>query len=687
VRRLVEALALERPLVIVFDDIHWAEPTFLDLVAHLADRIRDAPVLLVCISRPELLETRPSWAAGKANATSILLDPLSENESDRLIENLELEAELDADLRSRITAAAEGNPLFVEEMLAMLSEGGETHGDVAVPPTIQALLSARLDRLDVAERDVVHRASVVGQEFARGAIVELVDGTAVDPPLASLVRKDLLRPIRDATPDEMFRFRHLLIRDAAYAALPKALRAELHERFARYLVHASGERVREVEEIVGYHLEQAYRHRLELGPIDEHARALATEGAQHLANAGSRADAHGDLPAAATLLERALGLFGEDDARRPDVQTLLGFALLELGQLERAEQQLAEAEEIARRSGARVTELSARVAGSLIRAQTDASFDFTSAMAAAENAIPELERLGADAATLARAWRIVVLARVVEYDIRALEDAAACALEEARDAGNARLEADALYWLALAIGIGPTPAQEALRRSEELLAMAPGPLSAASILTAVAGLHALIGDADEARRIIRRGRAAFYELGSVITAEGAAVAEAYVEVHAGQLEAAEGVLRSACEALEAIGDTAYLSVQQGLRAWILARLGRVDEALQLSERSRETAVGLVPHVYWRRARAFALSTLGQHEEAVRLAREALEVLAATEDPHTRAEILENLAEIEALAGGLEEARGALQDALATFERKGCVVCTRRTRERLHALRA
>src|SRR5438552_462850 len=217
VRKLLEALAREQPLVVVFDDLQWAEPTFLDLVEHVADFSRDASMLLLCIARPELLDDRPGWSGGKMNATSILLEPLSEVAAATLIENLLAGAAVAPALRARVASAAEGNPLFVEQMLAMLAENGAGEDEVSVPPSIQALLAARLDRLGDNERAVLERASVMGKEFWFGALAELVpEHIEVAAALARLVRKELIRPHRSIVfpAADTFRFRHQLIRDA-----------------------------------------------------------------------------------------------------------------------------------------------------------------------------------------------------------------------------------------------------------------------------------------------------------------------------------------------------------------------------------------------------------------------------------------------------------------------------------------
>ncbi|HYT29304.1 MAG TPA: AAA family ATPase, partial [Actinomycetota bacterium] len=311
IRRTLEALAEPGPLVVVFDDIHWAEPALLDLIDHVADWTRDAPLLLVCLARHELLDQRPTWAGGKLNATTLLLEPLDETESAGLIEGLLGGASLSQDVRRKIVEAADGNPLFVEEMLAMLIDDGFLGLDggrwvpsadlsaIAVPASIHALISARLDRLMPEEREVIERGAVEGKVFHRGAVAALCPEerrSGVPAHLMGLARKDLIRPQRpDFAGEDAFRFRHLLIRDAAYEALPKETRAELHERFAQWLETVAGDRLPEYEEIVGYHLEQAVRYREELGVLDEQHHAVAGRAAGLLLTAGRRALDRSDL--------------------------------------------------------------------------------------------------------------------------------------------------------------------------------------------------------------------------------------------------------------------------------------------------------------------------------------------------------------------------------------------------------
>ena len=283
-------LVEQAPLVVVLDDIQWGEETFLDLVEAAALLTGDAPILLLCMARPELLERHPAWPG------TLRLEPLSDDEADQLIRE-----EVTGELHERIAHAAGGNPLFISEMLAMARE----QEDVEVPPTLKALLAVRLDQLDEPERRVLERGSIEGELFHRGGVQALApEEPQVTARLTALVRRELVRPDRaQLAGDDGFRFRHLLIRDAAYDSLPKSVRAELHERFADWLV--SHTELVELDEIVGYHLEQAVGYRRELGkPVEE----LAERAAERLAASGRRALWREDRRAARALFERALEL-------------------------------------------------------------------------------------------------------------------------------------------------------------------------------------------------------------------------------------------------------------------------------------------------------------------------------------------------------------------------------------------
>ncbi len=347
VRKLLEAVAARQPLVVLFEDIHWGEQTFLDLIEYLAASIRGVPVLLVAVARNDLLDARPEFGG-----TRLELEPLSATESRELIEHLAGGGEVPSDLVDRAFTAGEGNPLFVEELVRMVVDGRQ----LSVPPTIQALLAARVDRLDPAERAVVEAAAVVGRSFGGGAVFELVGGedrSQLDLCLHALERKDLIQPDAGRFAGEpTFSFKHILIRDVAYQGILKEARADFHERFAGWLERTAGERSGEYEEILGHHLERACTYLTELGPVDEHGRELAARAAARLGSSGRRALARGDILPAVKLLERAVSLLPEDDPARRDLALKLGIALAETGDLSRADALLQDRIEAERRGRA-----------------------------------------------------------------------------------------------------------------------------------------------------------------------------------------------------------------------------------------------------------------------------------------------------------------------------------------------
>src|SRR5579884_1551426 len=330
-RRGLEDLARRRPLVVVLDDLHWAQPMLLDLLEHLVEWIADAPVLVLALARPELREAREVLTSpGRRAADVIELEPLDTGESRMLLDGLLGAADLPPGLLARMLETTGGNPLFLGELVRMLVDEdalvlGEDGWAVAagaesfdVPPTIQALLSARIERLPADERAVVERAAVIGQQFYRGAVAELLSPpvrSAIDGHLAALRRKEMVEPEGVYWIDEpVYRFHHVLIRDAAYRLLLKEVRAVLHERFADWLADKAGELVGEYEEVIAFHLEQAHAYRRELGPLDEAGRTLGARAAEHLLSAGRRALAREDLSAAVSLLSRAVACQGAADA-------------------------------------------------------------------------------------------------------------------------------------------------------------------------------------------------------------------------------------------------------------------------------------------------------------------------------------------------------------------------------------
>jgi class 3 adenylate cyclase len=667
-RRILERLARERPLIVVFDDLQWAEPTFLDLIDHVSDLARDAPMLLLCVARPELLDARPGWGGGKLNATTMLLEALSADEAAQLVDNL-LQRE-NAEMRTRITAAAEGNPLYLEEMLAMVLEN-DGNGGVAVPPTIQALLAARLDRLAADERTAVECAAVQGQEFQHGALATLVPG-----PIAgrlaeiqqALVRKDLVRPAGDDT----FRFKHLLLRDAAYEALPKEQRADLHERFAAWLEESAAE----LQEIRGYHLEQAYLYRTALGPADDRVQELARRASKVLAAAAKRASNRADVHATINLLERAVRLLPEGD---PDAVVLypeLAGAIADGGDLERPAELYRAAEE----RGDPVTALRARVRMvwlELLRGAPQAE-----ALGTLEAALADAERLGEDALVAEVLWRLAVLNTWLGDNRRGEQlIRRALALAEALD--DPEVRSHALYWIGLILMWGETPVDDALRECEELLRTAElGHMAQTELLVVQGALLAMKGDFVRGRQLAAEGRDGLWELGQKVQYAAISQPVAIIELIAGDAAAAERLLREAHDILEAAGERGYLSTVDGLLALALTKQNRFDEAELYADNGRRIGSDddHITQIYWRVAKAHVAGHRGDRAEAARLAAEVMDLASefdSFDGPMAAVEIATHLEP--------DAAREALERGLRIAEAKGNVVTAAQAREKLAAL--
>ncbi len=368
---LFEALARRRPLVLIFDDIHWADASFLELVREIFAGAEDAPIMLLCVARSELLDGRPEWADPKPGSSTITLPPLDDEESRRLL-GFVLGKSSSEEAQQRIISAAQGNPLFLEEMLAMLMEEGLLlRGDgryvldldpasIKVPPSIQALLAARLDRLGTIDRSIIEVASVIGEVFREDeASALLPEGVAVGlgGRLNGLVGREFIRPeTAGVAKSGSFRFHHTLVREVAYEAVPKGRRAELHLRFADWLTSTTRAWSRWLEETIAYHLETAYWLRLELGPFDSAARQLAERAADQLASAGRKAFAARDMTSAASLMRRAVSIAPEGLPGRLEMLPILAEALVETEEYEEASAVVAEAIEQARAVGHRGVE-------------------------------------------------------------------------------------------------------------------------------------------------------------------------------------------------------------------------------------------------------------------------------------------------------------------------------------------
>lgn len=681
-RKLFEALARQQPLIVVLDDIHWAEPTLLDLIEYVSAFAQNASLFLFCVARPDLFELRPAWAMPRQNATLVTLGPLAEEDTETLVDQLR---DVSDETKARIVEAAEGNPLFLEQLLAMQAESGD--GELAIPPTIQALLAARIDRLEPEERAVIERASIEGRMFHRGSVADLLPEPAragVGGHLMTLVRKELIRPDRATLPgDDGFRFGHVLIRDAAYDSIPKRLRAELHERFADWLESRLGGDA--PDEIVGYHVEQACRYLLELGSEDEHSQTLALRAGQLLADAGRRAHARGDAAATRSLLERASNLIPEGDPELPSLLALLGGAIFEAGNAPGAIDVLRRAQTAAAAAGRRAIELRARMDEIAIRITSEPGQDSAVALAEAEGAIAELTEID-DAEALARAWRAVMEVGFVRADFDLLEHASKRLLECARRTGIRREEVWATRGLAGALAYGPATVGEAIRQAEQALAEFAQEHAGEDHL---ALLYAFAGRGRDAEEAIERSRRHFLELGQEIEHAALSMNVGWIALLAGRPERAERELRSGAERLEAAGEQGYFSTVAAVLAEVLYRLGREKEAEEWTLRGERAASpeDVLSQALCRSTRAKALAKRGETTNALRQSAEAIEWARRSNGPQLIGDCLSDRAEILQRLGRVDEARPVLEEALAVYERKGILPSIERIRALLEEIPA
>jgi class 3 adenylate cyclase/tetratricopeptide (TPR) repeat protein len=666
-RKTLEHAAAEGPLVVVFDDIQWGEQTFHDLIEHAALLSSDASILLLCMARPELSGGRPSWPV------TLRLEPLPVEDVEELIAE-----RVPGELRTKIARAAGGNPLFIEEMLAM---AGDRDGEVVVPPTLQALLAARLDQLEPAERSVLERAAIEGEIFHRSAVQALAPAeTQVTPNLAALVRKELIRPDRpQLAGEDGFRFRHLLIRDAAYDALPKATRAELHARLASWLEQHASELV-ELDEIVGYHLEQACRYRAELVLPSDHELTAAAR--RRLTAAGFRANFRQDYGAAVSLFERAAALMSPDEIDLA-LESELGEALFWSGRTDDALRRADALAERASAAGDRVGELCGRILADSFRVELEPESAAEALSTLVEQALPVFLAAGDDLA-LYIAYSAVSELAFMRAQMNASLESYELAVLHARQAGHP--PPGSLGNRGACLYFGPTPVSELLAWLDQN----EPPAGPDHFLRAyrAAGL-AMLGRIDEARAILAEARAGLAERGGgVLLANITAFESVWVELWAGDPAAAAEFGAEGFRLHEELGEQMFMANAAGNLAQALYALDRLDEANAWAGRAAELgpSADAWKEMLWRQARAKVLARHGEHVEAERLAREAVAICDETDMLDTQGDVYADLGEVLLLADRAEEAALALEQALERYERKGNLVSTQRARARLAELR-
>lgn len=687
-RRLLEELARRRPVALVLDDIHWAQPLFLDLIEHLADRSGDAPLALVCLARPDLLEVRPGWGGGMSNATTVLLEPLGTEDTERLLDHLLGAASIPTALHERIVELAGGHPLFAEELVAELIDDGTlvetTHGwdvtrdprELSLPPTVAGLLAARIDRLPPEERAMLERASVIGQEFTTsdvGSLAPVTPEHGTARALESLVRKELIRPTGT---EDAWAFRHVMLRDASYEGMAKATRADLHERFAERREAGGGDH----DELVAYHLDAARDLRLEIAPGDPRASDLASRAGTAYAAAGRRAAARGDTPATVRLLERAGALLPPTDRSRLETVPFLADGLVQRGEMNRALGLLDEMALNADLIGDVCLATRARIeryTWGLIAAPAATSGPEFIALAREAVAIAEHERRDED---LAAALDALVLAeRLVTGDASAMLRAAERSLELALGAGSQAQVTSSASSIAAALRIGATPYVDALDRLSALEEQLPGePMTIAALDVVRASLLAGLDRPDDARSCLDAARVVFDDLHQSRWAAALTEVAAEIDWRRGDPRAAEPALRDAHAFFRERGEAMEVALGAADLALLLCDLGRIDEAAVLAEDVVTDVPGYVleTQIGWHRINALVLAARGAVEEAVRSAEAALRIARGTDFVTIIAGALLDLATVQRAGGRDRLASAAVEEAVVWFERKGDILGAR-----------
>ena len=664
IRRYFEQVAMQRPLALVFEDIHWAGPTVLALIEYLGAQFSGSPLLVLCLARPGLLDLRADWPV------SLRLGPLGADHARELVERLSPGAELGR--VARILEVAEGNPLFVEQLLAFADEGGELGH---VPPTIEAVLATRIDGLGPSERALLQCASVVGRTFSPDVVAALSRWS--EPPSLTVALETLARHGLVRRTAAGYQFSHGLIRDVAYGSLLKAERASLHSRLAWHLADGSDG----MDEVVGFHLEQSFLYRDELGEVDEAARREGAEAGARLGAAGTHSWKLGDARAAVNLLDRAVALLAADEPARLDLLCELGVALRGSGEVHRAEEVLADARRRASSIGVPRAELRARLELANVRLFTGSGGSVDELLAVAREAIPVFatER---DERGLSRAWRLIAYvdgAMRCRYATSA--EAAERALVHCRRSGWST--AACLGELAAVVRYGPTPATAGVRRCRELLGDADHS-GQANILVQLGPLEAMQGRFAQGRRLVDRAQRLYENLGQAAFAYiNCGSARGEIELLAGRVGAADEALRESYGPLEAIGDRAHLATRAAQLADVAYLDERRDEAMEWSRRA-EAAAGaddLPTQFLWRSVRAKVLATRSEVGAAVQLANEAVGLAAGTDAVDQRAKVTLDLAEVLHLCGREVESAEAAGLAFDLFAQKENVAALRQAHAR------
>jgi class 3 adenylate cyclase/tetratricopeptide (TPR) repeat protein len=616
-------LADLQPLVLVFEDIHWAEEPMLDLIEHLAGGVRDVPVLILCLARADLLAERPAWSGGKVRAAALDLEALPQKDSARLVDALGRgdNATFSTEQRAAVLETTEGNPLFIEETVRMLLEadGRET----GIPHTVQAMIAARIDRLPRAEKAVLRRAAVAGRTFWSGAVDVLTDGSDdLGGCLEDLVQRDFLVREQRSTirGEEAYRFKHVLIRDVAYVGLSKSTRALFHRQMADWL--ATRTVADELVEIRAYHLDEATKLVAELeGRV---SADFAAEAAAVIEHAGRRALSREANRGARRLFVRAVEL--EPTLER---RYLAARAAWRLTDIPAVSTEMQEVREASRREGDARIEGRALTVLALVSLYRDGDNDSARALAAAalgvidstddvgrfdaleilstvcwwEGDLAEVERLATE--------RLAIAERIGRSDLQS------GVLLELNDVYNARLE--------------PERAHAPLARAIELANESGSPTTRGWTLRAVGRQAALEGRLADAQASLEQAQVLFAESGAALTLARTLNWLAFVVWERRDLRHAEEILREAVRILKPLKDRGTLVESQRMLAQVLLEQGRLDEAERFALEARVTvgAGDVSSGSTTLLALGLVRAAQGRDEEAEQLLREAVAILEPT----------------------------------------------------------
>jgi class 3 adenylate cyclase len=679
VRRLLEILATDRPLVVVLEDLHWAEQPMLDLVDSVVERVH-GPVLVLCLARPELLEQRPTWGAGKPRAITATLPPLSSDAARRLAAAL-LGPEAPVLVVDRVCETAEGNPLYLEQLTAMLADQGYLAGgrwvgpqepNVEIPTTLQALLTARLDRLDPATRQVLERASIEGRRFRMPALSALAAGlpsAAIEEAVAELDRRGLVEPEDEAA--GQWRFAHALVREAAYRGVSKELRAELHEALANWIAEKDVDRP-DIDEAVGRHLERALHLREEIGLKDGPSVDLAARAGERFASAGERAFAALDLITSRDLLGRAERLLPERSPARLNLLPNLGVALTETGRPGETESLLTKAIEQARAAGSEREALRALIqlqSNCVYRSPTEAEIE--TALPETRAAADALQEMGDDVglaeAAIAIEYLEGMLGRAAEaqaWTLRGLGHALLA--KRTREAAQAAAD---LVWFTV---VGPLP----FGRFAEVASKLPGAqdneiaAAAADALRAVAALAR--GEESSFREHEERWRETIDRHGLSWLGATHQLAMGQVETSVGHPEQGEQRLWEARATLAGFGDIWWCEAVDAALCMAVGAQDRPREFLRLADALEQSALVPSRQLVIRRniVQARALMLRGSAADAEAAARRALELAERTDLVPDQAGALLTLADALQARGLPGDATLARSRAAGLFRAKG-----------------